>query len=106
MGMNCRQSARFLAGAFLLWGVPLAAEPIRVAAERPDARCPRRVLGIVRAGGGAAPPSDASPCVALLTAPDLSDAALEAAAARAAKIPRAEAAIVEIASLPDPTNPE
>ena len=106
MGMNFRQSARFLAGAFLLCAGRLAAGPIRVAAERPDARCPGQVLGIVRAGEGAALPSDAARCVAILTVSDLSDAALEAAAARAAKIPRAEAAIVEITSVPDPANPE
>ncbi|HTD52139.1 MAG TPA: hypothetical protein VK780_03860, partial [Thermoanaerobaculia bacterium] len=106
MGMNLRQSARFLAGAFLLCAGRLAAEPIRVAAERPDARCPGQVLGIVRAGEGTALPSDAARCVAILTVSDLTDAALEAAAARAAKIPPAEAAIVEITSAPDPANPE
>lgn len=100
---NCT-SARFLAGALLLSaGFRVAsAAPLRVAAERPDAACPGpRALGIVR--GSEPLPPEASRCVTILPLADLSDAAVEETASRAAKLSPVAAAVIELASLPAST---
>ena len=106
MRMNVRGGARFLAGAFLLCAGAVRADPIRVAAERPDAKCPGRVLGIVHAGERGGLPADAARCVVILAVSDLSDPALDAAAAAAGKLSRVAAAVVELTSSVDPTNAE
>jgi hypothetical protein len=105
MPMRFSRGARWLAGALLFGSAAaLVAEPIRVAAERPDGQCPGRVLGIVRSGENDSLPADAARCVAILTVADLSDAALDAGASRAGKLPRVAAVIVEMASPSDPAS--
>lgn len=96
-----RQRARVAAGAFLLFGTAaLPASPIRIAAERPGPPCPEgRFLSLLRAG--------AEPrCIAVLSVRDLSDAAINEAAATAAKWPSLAGAAVEFVSLPDPAGQE
>lgn len=109
MAMQRNWSVRTLAGALLFCVCacvsPLSAQPIRIAAERPDALCPGPVLGIVRLETNALP-ADAAHCVAILTIPDLSQASLDAAAEKAGRLPPVAAAIVEVASAVEPSNPE
>src|SRR5262252_8757692 len=98
MRMKWVTSARFLAGAFLLFVASAAAAQIQVAAERADHRCPAgSVLGIVPLDR-AELPADASRCLVLLPLADLSDAAIDAAAARGAHLGGVPAAIVEVRS--------
>jgi hypothetical protein len=102
-------SARPAAGALLLLaaGAALPAEPIRIATERPTAPCPAgRVLGLLRVDAETPATGGAERCVVLLVVRDLSDAALDEAAATAARWQGLAGAIVEFEKLPESASPE
>jgi len=93
--------ARLAAGAFLFLALvrPNSAAELRVAAERPDAACPAggRVLGIVplAAGEGAPAAAGAPRCLILLSVADLSDGALDDAAARLSRLSGTAAVVLD-----------
>lgn len=100
-------SARLAAGALLLLAAALPAEPIRIVAERPAAPCPAgRILGLVRVDPATPVSGGAERCIELLTVRDLSDAALDEAAAAVGKWPAIAGAIVAFETLPDPAGSE
>ncbi|MGH9399293.1 MAG: hypothetical protein ACRD00_02920, partial [Thermoanaerobaculia bacterium] len=96
--------ARLAAGAFLLLAAgQLSAGPIRIAAERQAAPCPKgRILGLLRVDPETPSAGGAERCIAILEVRDTSDAALEEAVATAARWPSLAGAIVAFGKLPDP----
>ncbi|MGE5278749.1 MAG: hypothetical protein ACM3SU_17300 [Acidobacteriota bacterium] len=100
--------ARFIAGAFLLLaGSVASADPLRIAAQRPDAGCPSgRVLGIVSADARPGLPEAAGCCLVFVRVSDLSDAALDDAASRIAGLAGVAGYDIEIQSLPAPGTAE
>ncbi len=100
--------ARAIAGAFLLFGGTIAAaDPLRIAAERPDAVCPSgRILAIVHPDMDPELPPAASRCIAIVSVADVSDAGLAEASLRIAKLPNVAGVILEFEKLPAADDPD
>ena len=96
-------NARLAAGVFLaLVAARLPALPLRIAAERPGDGCPDGPgLSLLRVEPGTHEDGPSARCLALLPVKDLSDSALDAAVAGAARRPGRAGVIVEFASLPE-----
>ena len=106
MRMRLARSARIASGAFLLLLARVGTAEIRIAAERADHTCPAgTLLGVVPLDR-AEPPAEASRCLVVLPLTDLSDASLDAAAVRAARLPPVAAAAVSVLSPARPADPE
>ncbi len=102
MRMTTQTSARLLAGALFLCAVIARADAIRVAAARADGQCPGKILGITTAGADPSLPADAARCLVVLALPDLSPAAVDAAAQRLGRWSSVAAVVIEIPGAPDP----
>jgi len=96
--MSVTRGARFLAGALLLCAAaPLSAERIWLAAERDDRACPASgpPFGVapLPASGSPAPAGD---CLVRVLLPDLTDATLDDAVARIARLAHAPAVDLDL----------
>lgn len=100
--------ARSIAGAFLLLlATAAAAQPLRIAAQRPDAACPSgRILGIVQSDADPGLPAAAGCCLAVVRVSDVSDAALSDASSRIARLRGVAGFVIEIQPPPPPDNPD
>ncbi len=102
-------SARFAAGAlFLLAGASVRGQPVRLAAERPDALCPSgRTLRLVAPADDPMLPRAANRrCVSIVAVSDVSDAGLAEASSRIAKLPDLWGVVLEFQRLPAPGSPD
>jgi hypothetical protein len=91
----------------LLAGAAGKAQSLRLAAERPDPLCPAgRNLRLVRPEEQPGIPLAASGrCVAIVGVKDVSEAGLEEASDRIAKLPDLAGVVLELESLPAPADP-
>jgi hypothetical protein len=108
MPLRESQSARVLAGAFLFAAAAAtAADPLRVAAERPDAVCPAgRILAVVHPEVAPGLPPAASRCIAIVPIADVSDASLAEASLRIAKLPDLAGVVLALERVPSPESPD